>query len=167
MYCTRFPASAQAHIHANRNHLPILTKIKRYFSPVCYISTFKRCFQCIMRAVCSARGFQRRNMPKLTQIAVISRFWRKISVICLPFQIFRRSNAPSTALCVRNVVRAYSSDETSPDTRKSQSFADLDEKKRYFSPVWDISTFKRSFHCIMRAERSARVFQRRNKPRHS
>ena len=37
---------------------------------------------------------------------------------------------------------------------------------RYFSPDRDISAFKRSFLCIMRAERSARVFQRRNKPRH-
>ena len=37
---------------------------------------------------------------------------------------------------------------------------------RYFSPDRDISSFKRSFHCIMRADRSARDFQRRNKPRH-
>ena len=38
---------------------------------------------------------------------------------------------------------------------------------RYFSPVWDISYFKRYFHCIMRAERRARVFHYRNKPRHT
>ena len=37
---------------------------------------------------------------------------------------------------------------------------------RYSSPDRDISSFKRSFHCIMRADRSARAFQRRNEPRH-
>ena len=35
---------------------------------------------------------------------------------------------------------------------------------RYFSPVLDIATFNRLFHTILRAERSAHVFQRRNKP---
>ena len=38
---------------------------------------------------------------------------------------------------------------------------------RYFSPVCDISTVKRYFHCIMRAERNAYDFHRRNKPRNS
>ena len=37
----------------------------------------------------------------------------------------------------------------------------------YFSSVCDISAFKRSSHCIMRAERGERVIQRRNKPRHT
>ena len=35
------------------------------------------------------------------------------------------------------------------------------------SPVRDISTFKRSFQCIMLAESSARVFRRRNMPRYT
>ena len=38
---------------------------------------------------------------------------------------------------------------------------------RYFSPDLDISTFNRPLHTILRAERSAHVFQRRNKPRNS
>ena len=38
---------------------------------------------------------------------------------------------------------------------------------RNFYPAWDISTFKRYFHCIMRAQRSALDFQRRNKPRNT
>ena len=38
---------------------------------------------------------------------------------------------------------------------------------RYFSPDRDISSFKRYFHCIMRADLSARDFRRRNKPRHT
>ena len=43
----------------------------------------------------------------------------------------------------------------------------LKKIKRYFFPVCDIATLKRYVHCIMREERSARIFQRRNKPRHS
>ena len=39
--------------------------------------------------------------------------------------------------------------------------------KRYFFPVCDILTFKRYFHFILHAKRSARVFHRRNKPRNS
>ena len=38
---------------------------------------------------------------------------------------------------------------------------------RYFSPDLDISTFNRLFHTILHAERSAHVFQRRNKTRNS
>ena len=37
---------------------------------------------------------------------------------------------------------------------------------RNFSPDRDISSFKRTFHCIKRADRRARDFQRRDKPRH-
>ena len=36
---------------------------------------------------------------------------------------------------------------------------------RYFSPDLDISTFNRTFHTILRSERSAHVFHHRNKPR--
>ena len=39
--------------------------------------------------------------------------------------------------------------------------------KRYFLSVCDISMFKLSFHAILHAKRSARVFQRRSKPRHT
>ena len=127
MYCARFPLSKQAQTHANRNRLPILTKIKRCFSPVSDISTFKRSIHCIMLVECIARVFQRRNKPRYTQIAIALRFCRKLSVIALPFEIFRRLNAFFTALYVRNVVHAFSSIEVSPDTRKSQSLFDFDE----------------------------------------
>ena len=43
----------------------------------------------------------------------------------------------------------------------------LKKTVRYFDIVGDISTFNRLFHTILRAERSAHVFQRRNKPRNS
>ena len=66
---------------------------------------------------------------------------------------------------MQNGVHAFSIVEKSPDARKSKSFVDLYKFMRYSSPNRDISSFKRSFHCIMRADRSARDFQRRNKPR--
>ena len=58
-----------------------------------------------------------------------------------------------------------------PTTKQAQATANrkhssiLSKIERYFSPVWGISTFARSSHCIMRAERSVRVFQRPYKPR--
>ena len=70
-----------------------------------------------------------------------------------------------TALCVQNVVHAFSSDETSPDTRNHSPI--LTKIKRNFYPVCNISMFKRYFLCIMRAERSVRAFQPRNRPRHT
>ena len=101
---------------ANRNHSSNLSKIKRYSSPVWDISTFNRSLHCIRLVECIARVFQSRNKPIYTQIVIIFRFWRKLSVICLPFEIFRRLNPPSTALCVRYVVHAILRVKTSPDT---------------------------------------------------
>ena len=102
-------------------------KIKRYLFPVCDISTFKRYFHCIMRAERSARVFQRRNKPTHTQIAIIRGFLKELRDISLPLEIFRRLNAIFTALFVQNVVHAFSSVETSPESRKSQWFADFKE----------------------------------------
>ena len=79
--------------------------------------------------------------------------------------IVSRLNALFTPFYMQKVVHAFSSDETSPDTRNDSPI--LTKIKRNFYPGWDISTFKRYFLCIMRAERSARAFQRRNKPTHT
>ena len=85
-----------------------------------------------MRAEISARVFQRRNEPRQAKIAIIHRFWRQLCVISIPFEIFRRLNALFTALCVQVVVHAISSVETSPDTRKPQSFVDSDNNYALF-----------------------------------
>ena len=90
----------------------------RYFSPDRDISSFKRSFHCIVRADRSARDFQRRNKRRHKQIAIIRRFCPNLCVIPLPIEIFRRLNAPFTALCVQNGVQAFSIVETGPDTRK-------------------------------------------------
>ena len=110
---------------------------------------------------------QRQNKPTHTQIAIVRRFCPNLCVISLPIEIFRRLNAIFTALCVQNGVHAFSSVETSPDTSKSKSFVVLSKFMRYSSPDRDISSLKRSFHCIMRADRSACALQRRNEPRHT
>ena len=132
MQCTRFPESKQAQTQANRNHSLILTKIKRCFSAVSDISTFKRSFHCIMLVECSARGFQRRNKPRYTQIIIICRFWRKLSVISLPFEISRRLNGAFSVSCMLYVVHVVSSGETCPNSRKSQSLDDFDENETLF-----------------------------------
>ena len=87
-WSTRFRTSKHAQKHANRNHSSILSIIKRYFPPVWDISTFKCSFHCIMRAVRSSRDFQRRDEIRRTQIAIILRFFSKLCVISLPFEIF-------------------------------------------------------------------------------
>ena len=96
------------------------------------ISSFKRSFHCIMRADCSARDLQRRNKPRRTQIAIIRRVCPKLCVISLPCKIFRSLNAIFTALCVQNVEHAFSIIETSPDTRKLQSFVDFVQNYEFF-----------------------------------
>ena len=119
-----------------------------------------------MRAERSARVFQRRNKPRHKQIAIIRRFSPNLFVISLPIEIFRRLNALLTALCVQNVVHDCFAASKQAHTHANRNRSPILSKcMRYFSPDRDISSFKRSFHCIMRAERSARVFQRRNKPR--
>ena len=126
------PASKQAQMFANCNNSSISSKIKRYYSTVRDISTFKRTLHCVMRDKRSALVFRRRNKPRHTQIALICRFRRKLRVISLPLQIFRCFNALFTALCVRNVVRVLYVVETSPETRESQSFVDFDENYAIF-----------------------------------
>jgi hypothetical protein len=84
------------------------------------------------------------------------------TVISLLIEIFRRLNALSTPFYAANAVHADFSVETSPASRKTQSFFPFDENC-HFALVWDISVFRRSFHSIPRGERNARRFQRRNK----
>ena len=81
---------------ANRNHSSILSKIKRYFSRVWDNSMFKRSFHSILHPKRIARVFYRRIKPIHTQIAIIRRFWRRLSFISLLFEIIPRLNATFT-----------------------------------------------------------------------
>jgi hypothetical protein len=88
------------------------------------------------------------------------------TVISFLTEIFRRLNAQSAPFYASNAVHADFSVETSPATRKTQSFRDFGENC-YFVPDWDISAFKRSIRSILRVECSARRLQRRNNPSNS
>ena len=102
------------------NNSSISSKIKSYFSPASDISTFKRSVQCIMRAERSGCVVRRRDKPRYRQNAFIRRFSRKLCDISLPFEILRRLNAPCTALCLQDVVYAFSIVEISPGIHNSQ-----------------------------------------------
>ena len=69
--------------------------IRRFFRQLSHIShpfeiftTFKCSFHCIMRAERSSRDLQHRDETRRTQIAIILRFFSKLCVISLPFEIF-------------------------------------------------------------------------------
>ena len=117
-----------------------------------------------MRAEHSTHVFQRRNKPRHMQIAIIRRYCQNLCVIPLPIEIFRRFNAPLTAC--RTQRTRFPLSKQAQTHENSNNSAILTITIRYFSPIKYISAFKRSFHCIMRADRSARAFHRRNKPRH-
>ena len=137
----------------------------RNFSPDRDISSCKRSCHCIMRTDSSARDFLRRNKPRHMQIAIIRRFGQNLCVIPLQIEIFLRLNALFTALCVQIVVHAISSAETNPDTRKSQSL--VDSHNNYALFLSRLRYFDVSTHLSLHAERRARVFHCRNKPRHT
>jgi hypothetical protein len=51
-----------------------------------------------------------------------------MTVISVPFEIFRRLNAQITAFYAQNIVHALLSVEASPTTRKTRPFLILDKK---------------------------------------
>jgi hypothetical protein len=85
------------------------------------------------------------------------------TVISFLIEIFLRLDTLSTPFCAPNAVLSDFILETNRATRKTQSFADFDENC-YFFPDWDISAFRSPFDSILRAERIALPFLRRNKP---
>ena len=137
----------------------------RYFSPVLDIATIKRPLHTILGAERSAHVFQRRNKPRTSKIAMIRRFCCKLCIISLPFKILRHLNALFAKLYLQNVAYTFSTVKTSPETVKSQWFVVFDEITALFLSRLGYFTFNRPFNTILRAERSANVFQRRNKPR--
>ena len=151
----------------NCKHSAILWKSKHYFNPVYDISTFKSSLNSILHAERSTRVFQRRNKLRHTQIAIIRRFCRLIKRYFPPvwdISKFKRSFSLH--------YRRGTWFTRFPASRRDQTHANHNHSSislkimRYSFPVWDISTFKRSFHSILHSERSACVFHRRIKPRH-
>ena len=119
-YCTRFPPSIQAKKLANCNDSTILSKIKHYFPPVCDISTFKRSFLSILHAEHSARIFHRRYRLRHTQITIIYPFCPKLTVISHRLRYLRRLHARFSPFSMQYVLHAFSTVDTSQETRKLQ-----------------------------------------------
>ena len=97
--------------------------------------------------------------PTVRKMRPYIRIWRKVSVVSLLVQIFRRLNAISIAFHTPNDMHADFSVESSPTVRKMRPFTRFwRQTERYFAIVEDISTFKRYFHHILHAECYARCF---------
>ena len=109
--------------------------------------------------------FSVETIPTVRNIRPYTWFWRKLIVISLWLEIFRRLNAISVGFYTPNAMHAVFSVETSPTVRKMRPFTRFwRQTERYFAVVGDISTFKRYFHCILHAECYVRRFQRASKP---
>jgi hypothetical protein len=107
-------------------------KKDRNFHPDWDISTYKCPHYCILRSEHSARCIKRRNKDNNSQNRIVRRFRRKLTVISIPIEIFRRISAHITASYGQKIVHAVLSVELSPTTRKTRSFVDLDEKWPWF-----------------------------------
>jgi hypothetical protein len=88
------------------------------------------------------------------KMSLVTRFWRKLIVISVLFEILRCLCALSTPFYTPNVVWA-----TLSSSQNVSCYSILTKLNRYSGPVWDISTFKHSFHWILHAEHIARHFE--------
>ena len=121
-----------------------------------------------MRAERSSRDFQHRDETRRTQIAIIPRFFSKLCVISLPFEIFTSfTRSFYFILHAKRSVRVF-------QRRKKIKHTQIAIIRRFLRYLSDIShpfviftTFKRCFLCIMRAEHGARDFALRNIPRNT
>ena len=144
-------AERSAHVFQRRNK-PRHTKIAiihRFWWQLCVISLPFEIFRrlnalftalCVQNVVhdCSATSKQAQTQANRNHSSILSKFIRYFS----PIEIFRRLNALFTALRVQIVVHALYNVDTSPDTRKSQSFVEFVQnyalflsRVRYFD-VW-------------------------------
>ena len=106
--------------------------------------------------------FSVETIPTVRKMRPFTPFWRKLCVVSILLEIFRRLNATSIAFYTPNVTYAVSSVETIPTVRRMRPFKRFwRHTERYFAFVGDISTFKRYFHRILHAEYYARQFHRR------
>ena len=102
----------------------------------------------------------RKQAQRIANMNAFNRFYRKLIVISLLFEIFRRLNVHFTPFKMQNVVHAICRAETSTAARNSQPFPRYGRKLiRYFGLArYYISSFKRTFYSILYADRSGRGF---------
>ena len=110
-------------------------------------------------------AFSVESIPTVRKMRPFTPFWRKLSVISLLLDIFRRSNSIFIAFYTSNAMHAVFSDESSPTVRKMRQFTLFwRQTERSYAIVGDISTFTCYFHSILHAECYACRFQRRINP---
>jgi hypothetical protein len=125
-------------------------------------STFKRSFHSILHAIAVRATFSIGASPATRNTQTFLDYDENC-VITYLIEIFRRLNASFIPFCAPNALHATFSIGIISAARKTQSFVDYDENSN-FDPDGDIATFKRCFHSIFHAERSACHIQHRNKP---
>ena len=119
---------------------------------------------CILHAECYTRRFQRRDKPNCAQNATIYSILKKTKryfAVVGDISTFKRY-----FYCILRAecyTRRFQLRDKPNCAQNATIYSILKKTKRYFAFVGDISTFKRSFYCILRAECYTRRFQRRNK----
>ena len=108
-------------------------------------------------------NFSIESSPTVPKMRPFTRFWRKLCVISVLLEIFRRLNAISFASYTLSAMHVVFSLESGPTVRKIRPFTRfLWQTVRYIGPVGDISISKRCFHRILHAECYAGQFHLRN-----
>ena len=109
--------------------------------------------------------FSVETSPTVRKMRPYSRCCRKLCVISVLLEIFRRLIAISVAFYTPNAIHALFSVETIRPVWKMWPHTRFwRQTERYFVIVGDISSFKRYFHRILHVECYARQIHRRNKP---
>ena len=95
---------------------------EHYFAIVGDISTFKRHFLRILHAECYACRFSLESSPTVRKMRPYTRIWKKLSVISLLLEIFRRLIAISIAFYTPNAMHAVFSVDTIPTVRNMRPY---------------------------------------------
>ena len=141
----------------------ILSKITRYFGTFWDTSTFKRSLYSILDAECSAHYMQRRNKYRSSKFATISSILTKIyRYFGLAGDISSFKRTFYSILYADRSGRGFHLGNEPSGAKFETTYSILPKINRYFGTFWDISSFKRTFYCILDAECSAHYMQRRN-----
>ena len=160
MLCTPFLASNQAQLYAKCHH--ILDSDDKLIVISLMLEIFRR-----LNAISIAfhtpndmhANFSVETIQTVPNMRPFTRFWRKLCVISVLLEIFRRLNAISFASYTLSAMHVVFSLESGPTVRKIGPFTRLLwQTVRYIGPAGDISTFKRYFHRILHAQWYARRF---------
>ena len=115
----------------------------RFWRKLCVISVLLETFQYLNAASIAFYTpnamhavFGVESSPSVWKIRTFTRFWRKLSIISLLLEIFRRLNAISIAFYTPNAIHAVFSVETSPTVRKMRPYSRSCRKLCVISYCW-------------------------------